>query len=202
MNGLVMPKPPIVRILALLALPALAACSQAPAEPPPLEGAAIGGPFELVGTDGETVRWNDFDGQYRMVYFGYTWCPDVCPFDLNRMMAGYRDFAESDPERAAKIQPIFITVDPARDTPEKVAEYVANFGENLIGLTGTEEEIERVSMAYAVGRSRGPDDPNVGYLMLHVTYAFLFGPNGEPIALIPASESREAVTAELETWVS
>ena len=192
---------PAATALSLVAAMSLAACD-GPATPPPLEGATIGAPFQLTGTDGQTVRWSDFDGEYRMVYFGYTWCPDVCPFDLTRMMTGYRQFAAEEPELAAKVQPIFITVDPERDTPEKVGEFVANFGDNLIGLTGTEEQIAKVANDFAVGRSRGPDDPNVGYLMQHLTSGFLFGPDGEPIAIVPTNESAEAVAAELEQWVS
>ena len=192
---------PAAVALAMAATLVLAGCDAA-APPPPLEGATIGAPFELVGTDGQTVRWSDFDGSYRMVYFGYTWCPDVCPFDLTRMMTGYRQFAEAEPELAARVQPIFITVDPERDTPEKVGEFVSNFGDNLIGLTGTEEQIEKVATDFAVGRSRGPDDPNVGYLMQHLTSGFLFGPDGEPIALIPTNDSAAAVAVELEKWVS
>src|SRR5688572_24548837 len=65
---------------------------------PPLEGAAIGGPFELVDSRGKTVRWSDFDGKYRMIYFGYAYCPDVCPLDVQRMMQGYGRFKQAEPE--------------------------------------------------------------------------------------------------------
>src|SRR5512139_2533237 len=85
--------------------------SGAPAEDPPLAGAAIGGPFELVDKTGKTVRWSDFQGKYRIVYFGYAYCPDVCPTDVQRFSQGYRIFARENPELATKVQPIFITVD-------------------------------------------------------------------------------------------
>ncbi len=201
-----MPKLAFVRIPALLAvLPALAllsACGpSAPAEPPPLEGAAIGGPFTLVNGAGETVRWSDFDGKWRMVYFGYTWCPDVCPFDLTRMMQGYNRWAEANPELAEEVQPIFITIDPERDTPEKIAEYTANFGTKLIGLTGTPEAIDEAAKNFSVFYSRGPDDANVGYLMQHSNAAYLMDRQGNPIALLPVDESAEGVAAELEKWV-
>lgn len=208
MNLPVMSMSPIRWLAALLASALIAACnsgsqdgSSAGPGAAPLEGAAIGGPFELVSETGETVRWNDFDGKYRMVYFGYTWCPDVCPFDLNRMMAGYRQFAEEHPDLAADIQPIFITVDPERDTPEKVREYTANFGEELIGLTGSPEAIEEAATNFSVFYSRGPDDPSVGYLMQHSNAGYLMGRDGEPIALLPVDESAEGVAAELEKWV-
>ncbi len=201
-----MPKLPLVRRTALLAaLPALAllsACDAAPpAEPPPLEGAAIGGPFTLVNGAGETVRWSDFDGKWRMVYFGYTWCPDVCPFDLTRMMQGYNNWAQANPDLAGEVQPIFITIDPERDTPEKVAEYTANFGTNLIGLTGTPEAIDEAAKNFSVFYSRGADDANVGYLMQHSNAGYLMDRQGNPIALLPVDESAEGVAAELGKWV-
>lgn len=208
MNALVMPNPIIRPLLApvpalllalFLAIP-LASCSP-PSPPPPLEGAAIGGYFELVDAQGQTVHWEDFSGSYRMVYFGYAWCPDVCPFDLNRMMVGYRQFAEANPDRAAYVQPIFITIDPTRDTPEKIGEYTANFGEQLIGLTGTPEEIDRAARNFAVYYERGPEDDNVGYLMDHSRAAYLMGRDGEPIALLSVDQSAELVASELDQWV-
>lgn len=202
MNRVVMPMLPIARILAPFALALLAACGQsAPSEPPPLEGAAIGGPFTLIDSQGQTVRWSDFDGRWRMVYFGYTWCPDVCPFDLNRMMAGYRLWAEEYPDLADSVQPIFITIDPERDTPEKIAEYTANFGDNLLGLTGTPEAIAEAAANFSVFYNRGPDDSNVGYLMEHSNAAYLLDRTGQPIALLPVDESKEGVAAQLEMWV-
>lgn len=225
MNRLVMPKPfiarklarliarpiirptarPITRIAAfacLAPLLALAACDgQSPAAPAPLEGAAIGGPFELVSETGETVRWSDFDGKYRMVYFGYTWCPDVCPFDLTRMMLGYREWSQAHPDLAEQVQPIFISIDPERDTPEIVAEYTDKFGDNLLGLTGTPEAIEEAAKNFSVFYSRGEDDPNVGYMMQHSNAAYLMGREGQPIALLPVDETPQGVADQLEMWV-
>jgi protein SCO1 len=202
MNRIVMPMLPITRFLAPLALALLAACGQpAPSEPPPLEGAAIGGPFTLIDSQGQTVRWSDFDGRWRMVYFGYTWCPDVCPFDLNRMMQGYRLWADDYPDLADSVQPIFITIDPERDTPAKIAEYTANFGDNLLGLTGTPEAIAEAASNFAVFYGRGPDDENLGYLMEHSNAAYLMDRTGQPIALLPVDESPQGVADQLEMWV-
>ena len=196
-------KLPLPRTLAAAALAlSLAACGPtAPAGPPPLEGAAIGGPFELVNGAGETVRWSDFDGKWRMVYFGYTWCPDVCPFDLNRMMRGYRDWAAENPDLADDVVPIFITVDPERDTPEKVAEYTSKFGAQLVGLTGTPDAIKQAADAFAVYYQRGEDDAQVGYKVDHSNAAYLMDRQGNPIALLPVDESPEGVTAVLGQWV-
>src|SRR5690348_18100143 len=98
------------RFVALsLAIALLGGCGQGatvPAGDPPLAGAAIGGPFELTDSAGNMVRWSDFDGKYRIVYFGYAYCPDVCPLDVQRMMKGFAQFQKAEPERAAQIQPI------------------------------------------------------------------------------------------------
>lgn len=196
-------KLPIPRTLAAVALAlSLAACGPAaPAGPPPLEGAAIGGPFELVNGQGQTVRWSDFDGKWRMVYFGYTWCPDVCPFDLTRMMRGYRDWAAENPDLADDVVPIFISIDPERDTPEKIAEYTPKFGAELVGLTGTPEAVRQAADAFSVFYDRGPDDPQVGYKMQHTNAAYLMDRQGKPIALLPVDESPEGVAEQLRQWV-
>lgn len=201
------------RAMSTLRAPLLAAClslgvflsgcgGSAPADAPPLAGAAIGGPFELVDSQGETVRWNDFDGRYRMVYFGYAYCPDVCPYDVQRMMQGYERFEQAEPELAARIQPIFITIDPARDTPEVVGEFTSAFSDDLLGLTGTAEQIDQAAKAFAVYYSKGEDGAGGGYLMDHSRAAYLMGPDGEPIALLPVEQGGAEVAAELEKWVS
>lgn len=183
---------------------ALAGCdaAQAPAAEPPLAGADIGGPFELVNKDGETVRWSDFDGRYRMVYFGFTFCPDICPTDTQRMMQGHRIFAEKSPELAAKIAPIFISVDPERDTPQVVGEFAAAFSPDLIGLTGTPEQVKQAANNFRVFYSRGETTPGGGYLVDHSNIVYLFGPKGEPLATLPTDQGAEAVAAELAKWVS
>lgn len=188
-------------VAAALALTLTACGASAPPGPPPLEGAAIGGPFELVNGQGETVRWSDFDGKWRMVYFGYTWCPDVCPFDVTRMMRGYRDWAEQNPDLADDVVPIFITVDPERDTPAKIAEYTSKFGPQLVGLTGTPDAIKQAADAFAVYYSRGDDDAQVGYKVDHSNAAYLMDRQGSPIALLPVDESHEGVAATLSEWV-
>ena len=173
-----------------------------PAEDPPLAGAAIGGPFELVDKTGKTVRWSDFDGKYRIVYFGYTYCPDVCPLDVQHLMQGFARFEEAEPRLAAEVQPIFVTIDPARDTPAKVGEFAAAFSDDLIGLTGTAEQVDAAAKAFGVYYAKGEDAGGNSYLMDHSRSAYLMGRQGEPIALLPADKGAEAVAAELERWVS
>lgn len=188
---------------ALLAL-ALCACSAPPAvqEEPPLAGATIGGEFELINSEGETVRWADFAGLYRIVYFGFTYCPDICPTDVQRMTQGLRQFADAEPELAAKIRPMFITIDPERDTPEVVGEFASAFSGDLIGLTGTPEQVKAAADTFRIYYSKGEETPNGGYLMDHSNITYLFGPDGEPLATLPTDQGADAVTAELAKWVS
>jgi protein SCO1/2 len=183
------------KILALSLGLALTACSPQPAgnESLPAEGnlvgARIGGDFTLTDQDGKSVRWADFAGKYRLVYFGYTYCPDVCPLDLNRIMLAYRQLEKSNPDLAAKIQPIFITVDPERDTQDVVKTYVSHFHPRLIGLTGTNEQIEKVKNDFVVvANKEGDQKATQDYLVNHTRTPFLFGPDGKPIALVPVEE--------------
>lgn len=185
-----------------LVLLASACGSSAPAEEPPLAGAAIGGPFELVDKSGKTVRWADFDGKYRMIYFGFTYCPDVCPLDVQRMMQGYAQFAAAEPELAAQVQPIFVSVDPGRDTPAKVGEFAAAFSDDLIGLTGTPDKIDAAAKAFGVFYEKTPPGSDGAYLVNHSRTAYLMGRDGKPIALLPVDEGADQVAAELERWVS
>lgn len=182
----------------------MAGCN-APSDPPikeaPLYGASIGGPFELTGTEGKTVRWSDFDEQYRIVYFGYTYCPDICPTDVQRMSQGLRQFEQAQPDQGAKVQPIFITIDPERDNQAVVAEFIANFHPRLIGLTGTPEQIKDAADAFRVFYSKGETPESGNYLMEHSAITYLFGPDGEPIATLPTDLGADAVAEELAKWV-
>lgn len=166
----------------------------------PLAGAAIGGPFELVDKDGKTVRWSDFDGKYRMVYFGYSYCPDVCPLDVARMMQGFAAFQKAEPAMAAQVQPIFISIDPERDTPAVVGEFADAFSDDLLGLTGTPEQVKVAADAFKVYYRRGENAGGGSYLMDHSRAAYLMGRDGAPIALLPVDDTPAAITAELEKW--
>ncbi|WP_243451085.1 SCO family protein [Sphingosinicella sp. CPCC 101087] len=190
---------PLVLLFALL----LGGCQSDPGAPP-LEGASIGGPFTLTSHQGRRVSDSEFAGRYRLVYFGYAFCPDVCPVDLQVLGAGLRAFEQENPERAARVQPIFITVDPARDTPQVLRDYVANFHPRLIGLTGSEEEIASTARSFGVYYRHG-EPPEGGdadsYLVDHSRMITLFGPQGEPIAIVPHDQGPEGVARELDRWV-
>ena len=187
---------------ALLALTATAACSPAAREAAPLEGARIGGPFTLTDQGGKRVSDTSFPGKYKLIYFGYTFCPDICPVDLQLIGRGLAAFEKSDPARAAKVQPIFITTDPERDTPAVLKEYVANFHPRLIGLTGTPDEIAVVAKRHGVYYSKRESSGMSDYLVDHVRVAILFDPQGKPIVIVPHDQGLEGVTRELDKWVT
>ena len=189
------PLPLVALLIALI----LAACSSASA--PPLEGASMGGPFTLTDQNGRRVSERDFAGKYRLVYFGYTFCPDVCPLDMQVIGAGLRQFEAQAPARAARVQPIFISVDPARDTPPVLRQFVAAFHPRMIGLTGSEAEIARVAREYRIFYERAAPGPGGAYMVNHTRMAVLYGPDGQPIAIIPHDQGPAGVAAELERWV-
>jgi protein SCO1/2 len=200
-----MPAP--LRLLALSAALTLAACSAAPPPPGPtadgvdMRGGAVGGDFTLTGSKGQKVKWTDFTGQYRMVYFGFTNCPAICPTDVLRMSQGLELFEKEQPELATRVQPIFISIDPERDTPEKVGEFVSNFHPRLVGLTGTPEETAAVAKLFGASAQKEAPDATGFYNVVHSTFVTLFGPDGEPLGILPTDKGPEGIAKELEAWV-
>ncbi|MEZ0496316.1 SCO family protein [Sphingomonas sp. IW22] len=181
---------------------ALAACNAAgPAEAPPLEGARIGGPFTLTDQNGRQVSDRDLAGKWRVMYFGYTFCPDVCPVDMANITAGLKAFEKTDPERAARVVPVFVTVDPQRDDPAALKQFVSNFHPRTIALTGDPQTIAAVGKAFAIYAARTDGATPGSYLMDHSRQVYLMDDQGRPIALVPADESGQAVADTLDKWV-
>jgi cytochrome oxidase Cu insertion factor (SCO1/SenC/PrrC family) len=138
--------------------------------------ALVGGPFTLTNQDGKRVTDQDFRGKYMLIFFGYTYCPDVCPSELQVMSAALDQMG---PE-ADRIQPIFITIDPARDTPDTLKVYVSNFSPRMVGLTGSDEDIAAVAKSYRIyyAKAKGTENQK-DYLMDHSTILYLMGPDGK-----------------------
>jgi protein SCO1 len=150
-------------------------------------GGTIGGPFTLVDQTGRTVTDAEVFAKPALVYFGYTFCPDVCPLD-NARNAEAADILE---ERGLDVTPVFITIDPARDTPEVMSETTANLHPKMIGLTGTQAQVDAATRAYkVVARKRDGDDPEF-YLMDHTTMTYLMLPGAGFVDFF-----RREVTAE------
>ena len=134
-------------------------------------GTAIGGPFELVNAKGETVTDKDVITEPTMIYFGYTFCPDVCPLDVSRN-AEATDFLA---EGGQSMTPLFISIDPNRDTPEVVGDFAFNMHEKMIGLTGSPEQVKAASQAYRTYYKAHPADDEY-YLVDHSTFSYLVLP--------------------------
>jgi len=153
--------------------------------------AAVGGPFTLVNGAGQQVTDRSFRGKYMLVYFGYTYCPDVCPTTL-QALAGALDALGA---KANDVAPIFITVDPARDTPAVMQRYAAAFSPQLIGLTGTPAEIAQVEKEYHVYAEKhvtgpGPND----YGMDHSSVIYVMGPDGRFISPLAEAAPKQMAT--------
>jgi protein SCO1/2 len=166
-----------------------------------LRAAAIGGPFTLEAGDGSTVTDRTYRDKWQLIYFGYTLCPDACPTALNDIAGALQQLGPL----AAKVQPIFITVDPERDTPKVVGSYVKAFGDRIIGLTGTPDQIAAAARAFRVYYAKAPDkDAPNGYLMDHSSVIYVMRPgdfgfvatfNGDASADQMAQRLRQLVAA-------
>ena len=140
--------------------------------------ALIGGPFTLVGRDGKPVTDQAFRGKYMLVFFGFTHCPDICPAELQVMAAALDELGP----KANEIIPIFITLDPERDTPMVVSDYVTNFSPRFVGLTGSSEQIAAAAKAYRVVYSKFQQDKTSSdYSIDHSALVYLMGKDGEYI---------------------
>jgi protein SCO1/2 len=158
--------------------------------------ADVGGPFTLTAHTGEKVADAEFRGKFMLVAFGFTFCPDVCPAQLQVMTAA---LDEMGPE-AERIQPLFITIDPERDDVARLAEYMAPFHPRLIGLTGTPEEIAAVADAYHVWYEK-VDGQESDYLMDHTSITYLMGPDGEFVQHFSFGVSAETLAKALRAAV-
>jgi cytochrome oxidase Cu insertion factor (SCO1/SenC/PrrC family) len=155
--------------------------------------AKIGGPFDLLDHNGKPRTNSDFHGQFMLIYFGYSYCPDVCPTALQIMSTALQFLGK----KAASVQPIFITVDPKRDTPEHLKDYVKNFYPGMVALTGTEDLIKEVAKRYRIYFSKASQDKTQSnsddYLIDHSSIVFLMGPDGQYITHFNHQTNAEAM---------
>ena len=157
--------------------------------------ALVGGPFTMLDQDGRRVTEKDFLGKYMLVFFGYTYCPDVCPTELQVMTAALDQMG---PE-ADRIQPVFVSIDPARDTPEVLKAYVGNFGPRLVGLTGTPEEVATIAKAYRVFFAKAANSSSdTDYLLDHSSIIYLMGPDGRFVKHMPYTTDAAKLAQELK----
>ncbi len=137
--------------------------------------ADVGGPFELVNQDGATVTDADFRGKLMLIYFGFTFCPDACPTALGVMAAAIEKLDVA----GERVTPMLISIDPARDTPQALKDYVGNFHPRMVGLTGSDEQIAKVAKEYRVFYQKAPGATGEDYLMDHSTLIYLMDGEGK-----------------------
>ncbi|MCG4262296.1 MULTISPECIES: SCO family protein [Acetobacter] len=152
----------------------------------------IGGPYTLVNGHGQTVSQADFEGHYTLLYFGYTHCVDICPLTLATVSAALDELGK----RGQNIIPVFISVDPERDTPAVLQEYVERFSPHIVGLTGSESQLQPVMKAFHVSaRRRAPNGS--GYLVDHSSLLYLMDGQNHLVGMIPVDASAHQIASEL-----
>lgn len=158
----------------------------------------IGGPFALTDGQGRAVTDRDFRGRFLLVYFGYTFCPDVCPTTLNQV-AGALDRLG---DKATAVQPLFISIDPQRDTPKVVGDYAAAFSPRIVGLTGTPDQIAAVAREYRVYYAAQRADATGAYSVDHSSILYLMDRAGRFVAPIRADLPADKLAEELTKLTS
>jgi cytochrome oxidase Cu insertion factor (SCO1/SenC/PrrC family) len=157
----------------------------------------VGGPFTLTDPTGKSRSDSEFRGKLMIVYFGYTYCPDVCPTDLMAITQALDALGPA----AEGVQPVFITVDPERDT-KMLGEYVAAFHHSLVGLTGSPEQIRKVANAYKAFYVKVPDQRSGDYSIDHTGVIYLMGRNGEYLGFMPPQTNPDRLTEILRKYLA
>ncbi len=184
-------------LLLLLALGAGLTTARAEEKHDPIPlGALFSGDFQLVDQNGRSRTMADFRGRFVLMFFGYTSCPDICPPALQTMADA---LAALGPD-GRRVVPVFITVDPARDTPAVLKEYVANFGTNFVALTGTERQVAAAARNWRVHRRKIPHDTG-GYSADHGSITYLMGPDGKFRTLFPLGTSSETMARRIRRYL-
>lgn len=161
------------------------------------DGVALGGPFTLVNQAGQPVTERDYAGRWMLVYFGFTYCPDVCPTELGTIAAAIDAMGPA----GEAVTPVLITVDPQRDTPAALLDYVGRFHPRMQGLTGTPEQVAEAARRFRVFYSRVQRDENTNYLMDHSSFIYLVGPDGRVRVLFRPDTSPETMAASVSGQV-
>jgi cytochrome oxidase Cu insertion factor (SCO1/SenC/PrrC family) len=187
----------IAAMIAILAVTGIVLLRVAENRPAGGEGSgiSIGGPFTLTDQTGATVTEKTYDGSYRLIYFGYTFCPDACPTELAVMAQALDAMGPA----GAKVQPIFITIDPDRDTVPQLKNYVPLFDKRLVGLTGTQQQIAAIAKEYKVYYSKA-DQPGIdanSYGMNHSSFVYLMDPDGRFLTVFSSDTDADKMAAEI-----
>ena len=149
--------------------------------------------FILSAANGQSVSLSDFRGQYVFIYFGYTFCPDLCPDTLAKLARVHQQLGDE----AGQVQVVMISVDPERDTPERLAEYVAAFDDSFVGLTGSPAEIDAAGAAFGLYYEKHEGTAATGYLIDHTARTYLLDPDGRILVAYPYDATDDAIEADL-----
>lgn len=187
---------PCARLFVAFALALLAGCSsdQQNWNAKSISGLMPELAYELTDTKGETVTARNADGNVRLMFFGFTSCPDICPTTLQKLSRAVSDLPESAQEN---VKIIFVSVDPDRDTPERIKSYVEFFDDDIIGLTGSEKNLRELSKRYRTTFGYETPDENGNYDVSHSSAVYVFDRKGEARLLVRPGQSLEALTADL-----
>ena len=158
---------------------------------------AVGGPFTLVDQNGATRSDKEFRGKIMLIYFGYTYCPDACPTTLQAISQTLDMIGN----QASKVQPIFISVDPARDTPDQLKAYAANFHPGILYLTGAPDTLKQVESEYRIYVAKVPQSGSDDYLIDHSSVIYVMGTNGRYLAAIPAGLPPKVMASTLQRYL-
>lgn len=154
----------------------------------------VGGAFALINQDGEKVTEKNFADTYKLVFFGFTFCPAVCPTELQKIAVVMDELGED----ADKITPILISVDPERDTPEVMKDYVSQFHPKIVGLTGSQDQIDAVKNAFKVFAKKVENEMMEGYMIDHSAFTYLTDKNNKMIAMYPSTDTAQDIAKDIK----
>jgi protein SCO1/2 len=163
----------------------------------PVTQDAFAGPYSLRSTTGENVTEKSWGDKYKLIYFGFTYCPAICPTELQKITLALKTIGE----RASIIQPLFITVDPERDTVPKMKEYVEMFHPSLIGLTGTPEEISHALKTFKIYAAKMQDESMSDYTMDHSSLIYFIAPDGRLLQIFKADDTADSMVTSISAWL-
>lgn len=167
-------------------------------KPTKIAGLDIGGPFTLSDQNGNKVTEKSYTDQYKLIYFGFTYCPAICPTELQKMrqvMNGLPDTV------ASTIQPLFITIDPERDTVAVMKDYVSLFHPRLIGLTGTPPQIDIVKKHYRIFAAKVPDETGEDYTMNHSSFTYLMSPENTLVGMYRLKDTADMMVKDIQSKI-
>lgn len=157
-------------------------------------GSSVGGSYEMINQDWEKVTEENYKGTYKLIYFGFTNCPMICPTDLQRNALVMKQLGAD----GNKILPVFVSTDPERDDPDTVKQFVELFHPRLIGLTGSPDQVKHMISIYKAYSSKVEDDTMNDYMMNHSTYTYLMGPNDELLTVFGSNDTPTEMTEEIK----